>query len=191
MVREHLASLIEDMRWRGRETAVVEHRGVRHLRSSYGEIAELAGRFAAELRRREIGAGERVLLWGANSAEWMGAFFGCVQRGVIVVPLDAAGAREFVERVIADTRAKMIVGDAELLRGLRFDGARLALEELQAKLPREAEFDVDSAVGLDAPFQIVFTSGTTSEPKGIVHTHRNVLVSLEPIESEIAKYRRV
>ena len=103
MGREHLASLIDDMRRRGRETAVVEHRGVRHLRTSYGEIAELAGRFAAELRRREIGAGERVVLWGANSAEWMGAFFGCVLRGVIVVPLDAAGAREFVERVIADT----------------------------------------------------------------------------------------
>ncbi|HXS13728.1 MAG TPA: AMP-binding protein [Acidobacteriaceae bacterium] len=190
MEREHLASLIGDMRRRGRETAVVEHRGVRHLRTSYGEIAEVAGRFAAELRRREIGAGERVALWGVSSAEWMGAFFGCVLRGVIVVPMDAAGAREFVERVIADTKARLVVGDAELLRGLRFDGPGLAFEELRAKLPREPEFAVDAAVTLDAPFQIVFTSGTTSEPKGIVHTHRNVLVSLEPIESEIEKYRR-
>ncbi|HEV2577258.1 MAG TPA: AMP-binding protein [Acidobacteriaceae bacterium] len=190
MQREHLASLIEDMRRRGRETAVVEHRGVRHLRTSYGEVAELAGRFATELRRREIGAGERVVIWGASSAEWIAAFFGCVLRGVIVVPLDAAGARGFVERVIADTQATLVVGDAELLRGLSFEGPKLALEELQAKLPGEAEFAVDSAVTLDAPFQIVFTSGTTSEPKGIVHTHRNVLVSLEPIESEIEKYRK-
>ena len=74
MGREHLASLIEDMRRRGRETAVVEHRGVRHLRTSYGEVAELAGRFAAELRVRKIGAGDRVVLWGANSAEWVAAF---------------------------------------------------------------------------------------------------------------------
>lgn len=190
MGREHLASLVDDMRWRGRETAVVEHRGVRHLRTSYGEIAELAGRFAAELCRREINAGERVVLWGASSAEWMGAFFGCVLRGVIAVPLDAAGAREFVARVIADTQARLIVGDAELLRGLSGEAPRLALEELRTELPREAEFAVDAAVRLDAPFQIVFTSGTTAEPKGIVHTHRNVLVSLEPIESEIVKYRR-
>src|ERR1700742_3856303 len=128
MGREHLASLIDDMRRRGRETAVVEHRGVRHLRTSYGEIAELAGRFAAELRRREIVAGERVVLWGVSSAEWMGALFGCVLRGVIVVPLDSAGAREFVERVIADTQARLVVGHAELLRGLGFGGASFALE---------------------------------------------------------------
>ena len=60
MGREHLASLIDDMRRRGRETAVVEHRGVRHLRTSYGEIAELAGRFAAELRG---GRSSRVSAW--------------------------------------------------------------------------------------------------------------------------------
>ncbi len=190
MGREHLASLIDDMRRRGRETAVVEHRGVRHLRTSYGEIAELAGRFAAELRGREIGAGERVALWGVSSAEWMGVFFGCLLRGVIAVPLDAAGTREFVERVIADTQARLIVGDAELLHGLHFNGARVALEEMRAELPRDPDFAVDAAVTLAAPFQIAFTSGTTSEPKGIVHTHRNVLVSLEPIESEIVKYRR-
>ena len=190
MGREHLASLIVDMQRRGRETAVVEHRGVRHLRTSYGEIAVLAARFSAELCRRDIKAGERLVLWGANSAEWMGAFFGCVLRGVIVVPLDVAGAREFVERVIADTQPKLVVGDAELLRALHFGGARVALEEMRAELPHDPDFAVDAAVTLDAPFQIVFTSGTTSEPKGIVHTHRNVLVSLEPIESEIAKYRR-
>lgn len=190
MGREHLASLVGDMRRLGRETAVVEHCGVRHLRTSYGEVAELAGRFAAELHKKGVGAGERVVLWGASSAEWIAAFFGCVMRGVIVVPLDAAGTREFVERVIGDTQTRLVVGDAELLRGLQVETPQLALEELRAVMPREPLFDVDAAVTLDAPFQIVFTSGTTSEPKGIVHTHRNVLVSLEPIESEIAKYRR-
>src|SRR5579875_4025255 len=153
--RLHLASLVEDMRLRGRETAVVQLRGVRHRRTSYAEVAELAGRFAAELSARGVVASERVVLWGESSAEWIAAFFGCVLRGVIVVPMDAGGGREFVGRVIADTQARMVVGDAGLLRGLQFDGPKLALEELGARLPRDAELAVDPAVTLDFPFQIV------------------------------------
>ncbi|HEY1754031.1 MAG TPA: AMP-binding protein, partial [Bryobacteraceae bacterium] len=190
MTRGHLATLVEDMRRRGREIALVEYRGNRHLRTSYGELATLAGRFSAELRRRGIGPGERVVLWGENSAEWMGAFFGCLLRGVLVVPLDAAGGADFAARVLADTTPRLVVGNAALLAKLKTDVAVLTLEELQAMLPAEINFSVEASVGLDTSFQIVFTSGTTSEPKGIVHTHRNVLASLTPIETEIAKYRR-
>ena len=60
----------------------------------------------------------------------------------------------------------------------------------EMELPSQPLFTVSEAVTGSAPFQIVFTSGTTSEPKGVVHTHRNVLASLRTIESEIAKYRR-
>ena len=90
-MRAHLAGLVEDFRRHAAETAVVAHRGNRRYATTYGELAELAGRFAAELERRGIGAGERVVLWGENSAEWMGVFFGCLLRGVLIVPLDAAG----------------------------------------------------------------------------------------------------
>jgi long-chain acyl-CoA synthetase len=189
-VRPHLASLIEEFRKHARETAVVDHRGNRRYRTTYGEVAELAGRFAAELERRSVVAGDRVVLWGENSAEWIGIFFGCLLRGVIVVPLDAAGSSEFARRVVKDVSPKVIVGDRELLGALESAVPRLRLNGIKAELPAEAKFAVSDVVGKDAPFQIVFTSGTTSEPKGIVHTHRNVLASLQPIEDEIAKYRK-
>jgi long-chain acyl-CoA synthetase len=189
-VRAHLASLVEVYRQHSAETAVVVHRGNRRYRTSYGELAQFAGRFAAELERRGIMPGERVVLWGENSAEWIGVFFGCLMRGVIAVPLDAAGSREFVERVVKDVAPKLIVGDHNLLTALETDVRRLLFSALAVQLPSEPMFAVSEAVNEQTPFQIVFTSGTTSEPEGIVHTHRNVLASLQPIEDEIGKYRR-
>ena len=67
-MRAHLASLVEEFREHAAETAVVAHRGVRRYATTYGELAELAGRFAAELERRGVGPGERVVLWVADSA---------------------------------------------------------------------------------------------------------------------------
>ena len=185
-IRPHLATLVEDFRRHGKGTAIVTYRGNRRAASTYGELADLAGRFAAELTRRGIGSGERVVLWGQNCVEWVAAFFGCVMRGVIAVPLDAAGSTDFARRVVAETAPRLVVGDPLLLGQLAPEVARISFEEF-GTLP-DGTAQLESSLGLDTPLQILFTSGTTAEPKGIVHTHRNVLASLAPIEREMQKY---
>jgi long-chain acyl-CoA synthetase len=192
-MRSNLATFLDDYRRYGNATAVVVHRGNRRLVSTWNQIADLADRFAAELMRREIALGERVVIWGANGPEWIAAFFGCVQRGVIAVPLDPGGALDFAQRVIENTRPRLVIGDAALLRDLAQeiapDSARLSFEDFQNALPAPPHANLrDPSVTLDTPFQILFTSGTTAEPKGIVHTHRNVLSSLDPVEQEMKKY---
>jgi long-chain acyl-CoA synthetase len=190
MSRTHLASLVEDFRRHGSQTAIVEHRGNRRFATSYADLANLAGRFSAELSRRQVLPGERVVIWGANSAEWIAAFFGCLLRGVLAVPLDSSGTSEFAARVIADVDPRLIVGDRGLLSTLAIECPTLPFSEFQNALPLDPLFEVEPAVSPQLPMQIIFTSGTTSEPKGVVHTHRNVLAGVGPIESEIEKYRK-
>ena len=185
-MRPHLASLIDDLQRRPNDTAIVAHRGNRRYPTTYDELAKLAGRFAAELDRRNIGPGDRVILWGANSAEWLATFYGCLLRAVIAVPLDTVSVPAFTHRVLADTAPKLILTD----HPLDTTTPTLPLATLANHLRQQPNLTPSPTITLDTPFQIIFTSGTTSEPKGIVHTHRNVLASVEPIEREMQKYLR-
>ena len=72
---------------------------------TYGDIVRLATGFAAGLEQRGIVKGQRVMLWGENSAQWVAAFFGCALRGVVVVPMDDAASPDFASRVFAQVRA--------------------------------------------------------------------------------------
>ncbi len=187
--RRNLASLIGDFERNGKQIAIVAPRGLRQRRTSYSELALLARRFAAELELRNIHKGDRVLLWGENRAEWAAAFFGCVLRGVLPVPIDFAGSPDFAQRVAQEVSPKLITGARDRLSSLTTESCLMFFDDFERALTPQTAVPIDDLSESDA-LQIVFTSGTTGEPKGIVHTHRNVLASLEPIEREMQKYLR-
>ncbi len=188
-MRDHLATLLDVLRCHGREVAVVRYQGNRRRVTTYGEIAHLAGRFAALLVQHGIGPGDRVLLWAENSAEWIAAFYGCLLRGVLAVPLDSIGTVDFATRVAADVTPKLAVGDALLLGQLPAETPRLTFEDWLSALPAEEAGPVEG-LSRETPLEILFTSGTTGDPKGIVITHGNVLASVGPIEYGAQPYLR-
>ena len=109
-MHDHLAALIDDFRRLDREIAVVRYQGNRRRVTTYGELARLAGRFAALLDARGVRDGDRVLIWGEDSAEWIAAFHGCMLRGALAVPLDIFGTADFVARVAKDVSPKLAIG---------------------------------------------------------------------------------
>src|SRR4249919_1740596 len=113
MERRSVVENLDSFLRRGRECAYLQHRGYRTVRWTYRQVAETAFRFARELEARGIGKGDRVLLWEPNSAEWVAAFFGCALRGVIVVPIDEAGAADFAQRVYQQVDGKLLICSRE------------------------------------------------------------------------------
>lgn len=187
-LRLNLASLIADFERHGKDLAIVAPRGVRRRKIRYAQLALLSRRFAAELQTRGIVKGDRVVIWGENGPEWVAAFFGCVLRGVLPVPVDFASAADFARRVENEVSPALAVGDSDKLALLQTP-AQISFADFDSALASQPAAAIDDLSEHD-PLQIVFTSGTTGEPKGIVHTHQNVLASLRPIEAEAQKYLR-
>ena len=188
MARANILEYLDNFRRHAGEPACVFRRGYRVQRWSYGEVLEEAYRFARALEARNIGKGDKVLIWGENCAEWIVVFFGALLRGAIVVPIDKIAAPDFASRVAQQVDAKLCVGSPHnQIVGV----AHLELEVLREML---AEFSSDpvspAGIARDDIVEIVFTSGTTAEPRGVVLTHRNILANLEPLERQIAEYSK-
>jgi long-chain acyl-CoA synthetase len=173
-----------------KEIAVTWRRGYRMVPWSYGELLRAATRFARDLETRGIQKGDRVLLWGENSGEWVAAFLGCLFRGAVSVPMDAIADKAFAGRVAEQAGVRLAV----LGRGLSLPDPGIPAILLDQLSDDSGEVGGGAfsppPLGRDDPVEIVFTSGTTSEPRGVVLTHGNLLANLEPLEKEIAQYRR-
>ena len=181
MERRSLAeSLDRFLQW-GSEIAYVQPCGYRTVRWSYRQVAETAFRFARELELRGIGKGERVMLWGPNSAEWIAVFFGCALRGVVVVPMDDVATSDFALRVHQQVGAKLLVCSREHVTQ---SIPALVLGDLSEALAAHSSTTYHAAdIEPADTLEIVFTSGTTADPKGVVITHGNVLANIAPWNS--------
>ena len=165
--------------------------GYRHRSHSYEDVGRAARGFAARLARAGLTKTGKVVVWGENRPEWVACYWGCLLAGVIVVPIDYRSAPGFVAHVRAMVSAPIVlVGDdvPELPADVDLGGAqiwKLADLDWRADGPMP-----DVEITRDDVIQIIFTSGATADPKGVVIRHRNVLANVVPVEREIAKYKK-
>ena len=92
------------------------------------------------LQSRGIAPGERVVIWAPNGPRWVGAFFGCMLAGVVVVPLDVKSTTEFVGKIAAQAEPRLAVATRATATGLAALGLPcIAVEDLDAALPQDDE----------------------------------------------------
>ena len=191
--RSSVASYLEDFQNHGEACAYVKRRGYRTERWSYHRIAETAIRFARELDSRGINKGDRVMLWGENCAEWVAVFLGCASSGVVVVPMDDSASADFAHRVFRQVAAKLMICSRRHAERVSTStlphSSILVLEGLAQTVAIHAASKTSSVVvSHDDVLQIVFTSGATAEPRGVVITHGNVLANVAPLENQMRPY---
>jgi long-chain acyl-CoA synthetase len=109
MPRASLIEFFSEYSRQKNETAIAFFRGYRIERWTYGRIADESSQFARELESRGVGPGDKVLLWSENSPQWLVAFWGCMLRGTVVVPIDKISTAEFASRVAQQVNAKLLV----------------------------------------------------------------------------------
>jgi long-chain acyl-CoA synthetase len=169
--------------------------GLKTERRSYADLAATASRFAERLHDARLAKGDAVLFWSENRPEWIAAFWACVVSGVVVVPIDFRSSAEFAGRVATIVNARLaLVGDdvrsaalggveAWPLAGVEWEKTRHAVAAANWPAPPSSPLAPDDVA------EIIFTSGATAEPTGVIITHRNILANIVPIEREVAKYR--
>ncbi|GAA4490567.1 long-chain fatty acid--CoA ligase [Rhodococcus olei] len=164
----------------GRSVAVVD--GATRL--SYEEFRSWADRIAAGLARRGAVRGDRIGVLGANSAEYLAAYFGVPAAGFVLVPLNARLADVELASVIDDCEpAVVLVDEAHRTRAESLCESTPAVVVDFGHLLDDPIERVDPAagadVGSDALAAIFYTGGTTGRAKGAMLTHGNLAANAQ------------
>lgn len=148
-------------------------------RVSYRDLDHLTDRIAAGLQRDGVKPGEAIAICAATSPEYAAAFFGALRVGAAVAPLSPSATPESLLTMLEDCGAKHFFTDAAVMQSLKplslpasvqsvaLDGSDAGMPFLRWLPPDNAK---PTAIDTDpnGPFNIIYSSGTTGTPKGIV-----------------------
>ena len=183
----------------GTRTAVEVQRRDTVESISYDQLARMAAQARARFAAKGLGPGDRCVILAENDARWCAAFLGILQIGAVAVPLDTNYGPKQIARLLEDSGARLLVASARMEAAARQAAAQVSAspgagtEGLGAGclvLPLgggESAGRAEDAgrpacpVMRDAAAVILYTSGTTSDPKGVVLTHGNLLAEMEGI----------
>ena len=144
---------------------------------TYGALDATMDRVASALQRDGLSPGDAIAVCANTSIEYATVFLGALRAGVVVAPLAPSSTPASLARMIEDAEAKRVFADAACAEMLAAGQARITLDDsgagpsLTSWLAPSGTRPAPVAVQPQWPFNIIYSSGTTGEPKGIVQSH--------------------
>ena len=182
-----LLDLYDDLSALGRREAMLRVSPYRTWRWTYRELTRASEAFAADLARRGVNPGDRIVLWSENRPEWAAAFWGAQLHGVALVPIDFRSTPDLARSIRDEAAPKLALVGEEVEADAFPANSRLPLPTIDSLDP-DPSFVRHKARPSDI-VEILYTSGSTSRPKGVVHRHRNICSNLSAIAGEIRRFR--
>ena len=153
---------------------------------TFSEVFTLSTEFSAYLRALGLKRGDHVAIVGENSPEWAISYFAVIWAGAIAVPLDARARTEHVKQVLGLSDSRFLIasaGFAEVLVNTAMVEHLIPMDKaLETQMDTEKTVPAEKSEPQDIA-DIVFTSGTTGNPKGVMLSHGNIMSNLETLYS--------
>ena len=159
----------------GNKDALIIKPGFRTRAWTYRDLADVVPRIARHLADSGIRKGDRVITLGVNRPEYGIAILAALRLGAVIVPVDVNSTAGFVAKIAERTRASAVLVTSQTKERAATLGLPLHEMELLPDRARAKEPLPKVQVGADDLAEVMFTSGTTGEPKGTMLTHRNLL----------------
>ncbi len=168
------------------KTALVMRMGYRTVFLTYRDVYDLSLKIACFLENKGLQKGDKVLLLAPNSPYWICVWWGCLLKGYVVIPLNVQSTGEMIRKIAEQTGSKIIFKYLHYKQELPKNLASYDIEFLKELLSEIETGDFKkSEISESDIVQILYTSGTTGDPKGVVLTHQNMYSNLEALNSII------
>jgi long-chain acyl-CoA synthetase len=159
---------------------------------TYGRVLELVKKLARYLRELGVDKGDHVAILGENRPEWGISLFAVSWIGAVAIPLDARASLENHKFIMSFSSAKAVIVSSLYYAGIRAATSELMdlrhiilMDNIEDICGKYAAGVGTENVAPDSLLEILFTSGTTGDPKGVMLSHRNIMSNVDDIHRTI------